>query len=1545
MANPQNTKKINDTSFVNNNPTDNDVIVSANKSTGKLQTIVLSFFAKAADLLNKPNKVTSPVANNIKVMDASGNDVDSGKKITDLEPAFAKNTAFNKNYSTDPTKLKADGTATIGIEDSLARIDHIHPSDTTKIDKTSIENSLISTDATKVLSANQGKILQDGKIDKTSIENSLISTDATKVLSANQGKILKDLADTKANATDVNTALALKLDKASVVNNLTSTSTTDPVSAAQVKLLNDNKLEKSSVIDNLTTTSTTSALSSNQGKVLKDLVDTKANTADIATLAQGAVINNGVSSTTQTYSSSEIEARLSNLPQGGGSGISYYVSNTASDISTYNTLDTAPLGTTGTLTATANNNTVLLKSFATSALNRTLINGGFWEFNFACSIDSNPTASKISNLVIELYRKDGSTETLINTINTEAITSTSKIEVNATLAQQQTTITATTRIVVKIYAKTTETKNVLFTLFFGNTDSHIHTPFKITKDDIGLSNVVNADTTLASNVNLDGIFTTSNTSIVAGDSLKTALQKAQGQVNDLQTNKQNNLSVTDSARIDLTLTGSNLTADIINGSINTNQLADNGVTTTKILNANVTDSKIANGISTSKMTQATFTDNTSPLVDGDTLNNALNKIQYQAKDAFHKNTSNEINTLTQKTNIIDTDTFLAEDSGSSFLKARIIASSIWNYIKGKDLYVRTWYVSNLGSDSNNGFSPNNALLTLANAITKLGNTGEALVFLLGQLTESITFNQLNIDVKGDNANRGASTGTSGTVTSANASSSQRYSNLAFGSFTKTGAGQAYLRNTNITGTLTDSSSGYLEYNGGSIGNISIAGTGIKVFENFDITGTVNINNALVSVSMQCGGRAITLATTTAMTLTAGTLSLRNAIIYCPANTVFGASGFKFLCDNVQFIDSTTGLAQVITIASGTNYSLQNCEYDQASTLNGVDISSTRIKRFFNIFAKLIDITTATIQTLSVKDKTILLNSANSTDASADGSGLNIKGATNSNKTFLYNDTRKDFTSSENINVPTGKNYYIGGTLYADTAKTFTNTTIAADNNTNSITGIKNANIASDASINATKIGDGSVTNQEFQYINTLAANAQDQFNNLNSGKQNASATLTQLSSLTLPNNKYKTIRINAAENGFTSDFAVPSLTTTERDALASPVADLIIYNETDDKFQRYNGTAWDNIVSAGTGNVSASGLSNISLGEIALFGNPSGTNLISVDGTASQRRVLTQKTKLISSFANADFTSAGAFSAGAVHYNSDYGLYQGFNGTSWLNILEKYQSITTNNATISNDVKNAIITPTAEPSGFVVNLPPASAVANKVLLISIDKAITRGYYGARLIPASGTIDGASSYDLAGPNDYVVLIAIGNDWKIAPGGRPSILKIDSVTTTGMTTGSQCNLDYVFSSKYSKYLLHISNSVATNSGSYTNSIKFRTNGANDAETGNYICGIRWIGNSFQGDSSPALGNQIGGGSTNFFNYSGTTANRAEIEMTVLNPRQAKNKSFVISGDYLSNNVPYNSSGSGQNLSSSSFDGICYIQNGGSNATTKIDVWAML
>lgn len=50
------------------------------------------------------------------------------------EPTIVKNTAFNKNYGTNVASLQPNDGASLGIIDEVARIDHVHPTDTTRAD-------------------------------------------------------------------------------------------------------------------------------------------------------------------------------------------------------------------------------------------------------------------------------------------------------------------------------------------------------------------------------------------------------------------------------------------------------------------------------------------------------------------------------------------------------------------------------------------------------------------------------------------------------------------------------------------------------------------------------------------------------------------------------------------------------------------------------------------------------------------------------------------------------------------------------------------------------------------------------------------------------------------------------------------------------------------------------------------------------------------------------------------------------------------------------------------------------------------------------------------------------------------------------------------------------------------------------------------------------------------------------------------------------------------------------------------------------------------
>jgi hypothetical protein len=90
----------------------------------------------------------------------------------------------------------------------------------------------------------------------------------------------------------------------------------------------------------------------------------------------------------------------------------------------------------------------------------------------------------------------------------------------------------------------------------------------------------------------------------------------------------------------------------------------------------------------------------------------------------------------------------------------------------------------------------------------------------------------------------------------------------------------------------------------------------------------------------------------------------------------------------------------------------------------------------------VDGTTTNINStnLVVEDKNIILgDTATPTDTTADGGGITLKGATD--KTFNWVDATDAWTSSEHINLASGKSLYLNGTLLKDASETLTNKTL------------------------------------------------------------------------------------------------------------------------------------------------------------------------------------------------------------------------------------------------------------------------------------------------------------------------------------------------------------------------------------------------------------------------------------------------------------------------------------------------------------------------
>ena len=80
--------------------------------------------------------------------------------------------------------------------------------------------------------------------------------------------------------------------------------------------------------------------------------------------------------------------------------------------------------------------------------------------------------------------------------------------------------------------------------------------------------------------------------------------------------------------------------------------------------------------------------------------------------------------------------------------------------------------------------------------------------------------------------------------------------------------------------------------------------------------------------------------------------------------------------------------------------------------------------------------------LVVEDKNVVLGDTGTpTDTTADGGGITLKGATD--KTFNWVDATDAWTSSEHINLASGKALYLNGTLLKDATETLTNKTLTS----------------------------------------------------------------------------------------------------------------------------------------------------------------------------------------------------------------------------------------------------------------------------------------------------------------------------------------------------------------------------------------------------------------------------------------------------------------------------------------------------------------------
>jgi hypothetical protein len=335
------------TAFIRIIGLENNIILKADK------TYVDNRFIEYTKTIDMPIFIESSIANTyVKLTNfptlttqiISLNTIDNLSSVYIDKPLSANQGRVLNTIKANRTELP-NILAGSDIQVDISGVDVVITNTAPNIDPIVIDN-LLSISSTEVLSANQGRILNnkiDTKlaiVDLPSIIDNLTSTSVNNPLSAKQGKILKDDLDLKLYSVDSpnligsNNILVSKngsdntISLINVTDNLLSNSNINPLSANQGRILDLNKANvedipivqaglnisvafdainriytitnaspniPTTIVDNLGSTSITSALSANQGKVLDN---TKLNISDLPNIINNLTstsINNPLS--------------------------------------------------------------------------------------------------------------------------------------------------------------------------------------------------------------------------------------------------------------------------------------------------------------------------------------------------------------------------------------------------------------------------------------------------------------------------------------------------------------------------------------------------------------------------------------------------------------------------------------------------------------------------------------------------------------------------------------------------------------------------------------------------------------------------------------------------------------------------------------------------------------------------------------------------------------------------------------------------------------------------------------------------------------------------------------------------------------------------------------------------------------------------------------------------------------------------------------------------------------------------------------------------
>jgi hypothetical protein len=217
-----------------------------------------------------------------------------------------------------------------------------------------------------------------------------------------------------------------------------------------------------------------------------------------------------------------------------------------------------------------------------------------------------------------------------------------------------------------------------------------------------------------------------------------------------------------------------------------------------------------------------------------------------------------------------------------------------------------------------------------------------------------------------------------------------------------------------------------------------------------VTSTLAELNAAVSdadVATLAGTETLTNKTLTTPTINGPTITATGQTptihgIYLPAphNIIFEGTTADEFETTLQAGEPTADRTITLPDGTGTLALAANVAALSGATFTGA-VSGTDLTLSGNLT---VNGTTTNINStnLVVEDKNIVLADVETpTDTTADGGGITLKGATD--KTFNWVDSTDSWTSSEHINLASGKSYSMNGTALKDVSETLTNKTLTS----------------------------------------------------------------------------------------------------------------------------------------------------------------------------------------------------------------------------------------------------------------------------------------------------------------------------------------------------------------------------------------------------------------------------------------------------------------------------------------------------------------------